>query len=190
MNTKPKIKSFPIRKTTYLLVGFFVLAILSCNSKKNEPKESKKASDAILKERLMDVNSLLTVSEDQEIEDFIARYRWQMQSAGSGLRYQIYHSGNGKKAQKGMLAQIAYKVILINGVEIYNSQKDGIREVLIGRGESESGLHEGLLLMHQGDKARLILPSHLAHGFPGDGNLIPKRATVIYDIELLNIKFP
>lgn len=177
-------------KTFILLLGLFAVALVSCKNPNDESGKSQKASDALLKERLMDVNTLLTVTEDQEIEDFIARYRWQMQSSGTGLRYQIYHKGNGTQAQKGMLAKFAYKVMLINGLVVYNSETDGTKDVLIGRGESESGLHEGILLMQKGDKARFILPSHLAHGFPGDGNLIPKRATVIYDIELLDIKIP
>jgi FKBP-type peptidyl-prolyl cis-trans isomerase len=43
------------------------------------------------------------------------------------------------------------------------------------------------LLLRVGDKARFILPSHLAHGVPGDGVKIPRRATIIYDLELINI---
>jgi FKBP-type peptidyl-prolyl cis-trans isomerase FkpA len=39
-----------------------------------------------------------------------------------------------------------------------------------------------------GDKAILILPSHLAHGLVGDENKIPPKASVIYELELLSLK--
>jgi FKBP-type peptidyl-prolyl cis-trans isomerase len=41
--------------------------------------------------------------------------------------------------------------------------------------------------MHVGDKARLILPPHLAHGLLGDENRIPARSIIVYEIELLDI---
>ena len=44
--------------------------------------------------------------------------------------------------------------------------------------------------MREGDKAKAIIPSHLAYGFIGDEKQIPKRATLIYDIEVLNVIKP
>jgi FKBP-type peptidyl-prolyl cis-trans isomerase len=49
-------------------------------------------------------------------------------------------------------------------------------------------LHEGIQLLHVGDKAIFILPSHLAHGLLGDEDKIPPHSAVIYDIELLGIR--
>ena len=57
----------------------------------------------------------------------------------------------------------------------------------MGYAEVESGLHEGVQLMRVGDKSRMIMPPHLAHGILGDGDCIPRRAIIIYDVELLNI---
>jgi FKBP-type peptidyl-prolyl cis-trans isomerase len=50
----------------------------------------------------------------------------------------------------------------------------------------ESGLHEGIKYMKKGEKARLILPPHLAHGLIGDMNKIPMNATLIYDIQVID----
>jgi len=178
------VKSYSI----YLIVLCCCLTVLYPSCKNENKQVEKPIPETEIKQKMMEVNTVLTENEDQEIEDFISRYRWNMTETGSGLRYQIYHQGNGLKAGKNMLVKIAYKVMLINGTVVYDSTKDGIKEIPLGKSDVESGLQEGILLMGQGDKARLVLPSHLAHGFPGDGNLIPKRATVIYDIELLSVE--
>ena len=77
---------------------------------------------------------------------------------------------------------------LLNGETIYRSENKGIKEFLIGKGGVESGLEEGILLLHQGDKARFIIPSHLAFGLLGDSDKIPEKASLVYDVELIKIK--
>ena len=57
----------------------------------------------------------------------------------------------------------------------------------VGFGGVESGLEEGVLLLRTGDKARFIMPPHLAHGLIGDGDCIPMRAIIIYDVELVRV---
>jgi FKBP-type peptidyl-prolyl cis-trans isomerase len=52
----------------------------------------------------------------------------------------------------------------------------------------ESGLEEGILLLREGDKAKFILPPHLAHGLLGDDNKIPARSIIVYDLELLSLE--
>jgi len=59
---------------------------------------------------------------------------------------------------------------------------------VVGHGGVESGLEEAVLLLHAGDKARIIIPSHLAYGLVGDDDKIPARATLIYEIELIELK--
>jgi len=51
-------------------------------------------------------------------------------------------------------------------------------------------LEEGLLLLHQGDKAKFIIPSHLAYGLLGDQKQIPPGATLVYDVELIQLNKP
>ena len=51
----------------------------------------------------------------------------------------------------------------------------------------ESGLHEALQLMKKNEKARLIVPSYLAHGLLGDSEQIPPQAILLIDVELLSI---
>ena len=63
------------------------------------------------------------------------------------------------------------------------------KQFRIGQGGVESGLEEGvLLLLHEGDKATFIMPPHLAHGLPGDGNRIPARSIIVYEVELVKVE--
>ena len=177
------MKLFMVMKIQiFLFISAFLM--LSCGSQSGENRQSDRKE---MQESLLGANVLLIDAEDQEILDFIDRYGWEMKATGSGLRYMIYHEGSGTKAEKDHIAHLHYNISLITGDQIYSSQEDGVRQFRIGRGGVESGLEEGILLLRVGDKARFILPSHLAHGVPGDGVKIPKRATIIYDIELVDI---
>jgi FKBP-type peptidyl-prolyl cis-trans isomerase FkpA len=170
--------------TIYFL--FVAMALAGCN----RAPETREAPDAAtLREALAETNKILLSSEDQEIRDFIDRYGWdEMQETGSGLRYWIYERGDGPRARSGHRVVIRYEIHLLTGDLVYSSQSDGPREFRIGRGGVESGLEEGILLMHEGDRAKFILPAHLAHGVPGDGVKIPKRAAIVYDVEILELK--
>ena len=145
-------------------------------------------NDDSLRAGLVKVNKKLTAKEDQDIKDYIQRHEWTMQETGTGLRYQIYKKGVGAQPKDKDKVIISFIVNLINGVECYNSKNDGLKLFVLGNAEVESGLEEGIKLMRVGDKAKLVIPSHLAFGFMGDENKIPKRATLIYDVELIEIK--
>lgn len=172
-----------VRKT-FLFIAVIVLA-LACN----RPSEQQKPSgQQVMRENLLGANAILVDKEDQEIRDFMSRYGWEMQQTGTGLRYMIYEQGLGPNARKDNIAVFHYTLRLITGDIVYSSRDDAPAEFIIGQRGVESGLDEAMLLLKKGDKAHLILPSHLAHGVPGDGAKIPRRATLIYDIEVLDIK--
>ena len=58
----------------------------------------------------------------------------------------------------------------------------------VGKGQVIRGWDEGLMLLSTGAKARLIIPSELAYGEQGAGGIIPPNATLIFDVELLEIR--
>jgi FKBP-type peptidyl-prolyl cis-trans isomerase FkpA len=175
-------------KKSFLVLGafYFIFLFSSCTSQPEDKKQAPGIRD--MKEGLLGANTLLIDAEEQEIQDFIDRHGWKMEDTGSGLKYMIYHRGNGEFAQKDQIAYIHYSIRLITGDLIYTSHQDGLKNFRIGRGGVESGLEEGILLMRKGDKARFVMPSHLAHGLPGDGVKIPRRATIVYDLELVDLK--
>lgn len=141
-----------------------------------------------LEEAFINSNKYLISLEEEAIDDFVERFGWDMKKTGSGLRYMIDNEGHGAFASYGDRAVINYSVFLLTGDPVYASDDYGPRSFIVGRGGVESGLEEGILLLRKGAKATFIMPFYLAHGVPGDGNKIPKRASIIYKIELIDLK--
>jgi FKBP-type peptidyl-prolyl cis-trans isomerase len=173
------------------IIGLLFLTLgclfIACSGKQTEEtKEDKVGQNP--RESLMKVNKTLVQSEDQQIDDFVERYAWPVKTSGTGLRYWIYEQGDGKPAREGSVARIEYTVSLLNGETVYSSKDDDPKEFTIGRGGVESGLEEGILFLKEGDRAKFILPSHLAYGLLGDQDKIPARSVLVYDLKLLKIK--
>ena len=139
------------------------------------------------KESLIRANKGLVTIDQERIEAFAERHKWDMQTTETGLWYQIYEHGDGDSASNGLIASLKYTVSLLDGTLCYSSDSTGEKTFLIGQGGVESGLEEGILKMRCGDKARFIMPPHLAHGLPGDNDKIPPRSTIVYQVELLNL---
>lgn len=107
----------------------------------------------------------------------------------SGLRYKMIHKGDGKKAENGKTVSVHYTGQLEDG-KVFDSsipRKKPI-EFTLGRGNVIEGWDEGIALLQVGDKARFVIPSHLGYGSRGAGGAIPPDATLIFDVELLDVK--
>lgn len=107
----------------------------------------------------------------------------------SGLRYKMIQKGNGKKAEKGRTVSVHYSGSLENG-QVFDSsykRKQPI-EFPLGQGHVIEGWDEGIALLQVGDKARFVIPSHLGYGSRGAGGVIPPDATLIFDVELMDVK--
>jgi len=165
-----------------------IISLIMLSACQNESRQPKSPTEKDLKEPLIEANKHVVKTENQHIEDLLRRYKWDMIETGSGLRYMIYEKGQGEKAAKGKLATLEYEVRLITGDRVYSSDEDGFLSFLIGKGEVISGLEEGILFLNVGDKAKFIIPSHLAFGLLGDDERIPGKASLIYDITLLELK--
>lgn len=107
----------------------------------------------------------------------------------SGLRYQIIQKGSGAQAKAGQTVAVHYKGMFPDGSEFDNSYKRGNPiEFPVGMGNVISGWDEGIQLLKVGDKARFVIPSHLAYGSRGAGGVIPPDATLVFDVELMHVK--
>ncbi len=107
----------------------------------------------------------------------------------SGLRYKMIQKGNGKKAENGKTVSVHYEGSLENG-KVFDSsytRKKPI-EFPLGEGNVIEGWDEGIALLQVGDKARFVIPSHLGYGSSGAGGVIPPNATLIFDVELMDVK--
>lgn len=107
----------------------------------------------------------------------------------SGLRYQIIQEGNGSSPEKGKTVSVHYKGQLPDGTVFDSSYKRNEPiEFPIGVGQVIPGWDEGIQLLKVGDKARLVIPSDLGYGSRGAGGVIPPDATLIFDVELMDVK--
>jgi len=137
---------------------------------------------------LVPVNRFLVKKNEQNIENFIARKGWTMHQTPTGLWYMIYEKGKGEAGSKGKTISFTYNSYLLDGSRCYSSDSLGVKSFKIGNGKVESGLEEAALLLHNGDRARLILPPHLAFGLLGDNNKIPPQSPLLYDLYITDLK--
>ena len=169
-----------------MLVAFTML--FSCCTQTTMDKSRVLPGNDQLNEEIINANKKVVDLEDQQIKDLIKRYGWEMIETGTGLRYMIYQSGKGDKPVIGDIATINYEIRLIAGEMVYSSKESGPKTFRIGSGGVEGGLEEAILLLRVGDKAKIIMPSHLAHGLIGDQKRIPGKATLLYDLEFAGIE--
>ncbi len=164
----------------------FLFLMIACGEKE-KPKRQQYTKEQV-KDLSVQMNTWDEKRQNDEINQYIKAHDWQMEMTPTGLRYMLLKTGKGPLAKKGQIAKVVYKISLLDGTICYSSDKDGPKDFLIGKDYVESGVHEGIQLMHEGDKMRFILPSHLAQGLTGDQTQIPPLSSVIYEIELLGLK--
>ena len=171
-----------INKIIICFVFSFLLFSTNCKQNSTAPEEI-----VIQKEDLIEWNRNIMNLNRDIIEKYIKRHEWEMNLSESGLYWQIYYTTNNQKIQSGDIVSFNYTTSLLSGEKIYSSSVNGPRELIIDKNQEESGLNEGIKKMKLGEKARLILPPHLAFGVAGDGGKIPPYAPVIFDIEIISI---
>ena len=100
----------------------------------------------------------------------------------SGLQYTVIKEGNGRKPKA--TDQVGF---LLDGTVFDSSVQRG-EPATFGLQQVIAGWTEGLQLMQEGAKYRFFIPYRLAYGEGGAGNMIPPFATLIFDVELLEVK--
>ncbi len=104
----------------------------------------------------------------------------------SGLQYEVLTEGTGKKAQATDQVKCHYEGTLIDGTLFDSSVKRG-EPAVFGVNQVIPGWVEALQLMPEGSKWRLYIPSDLAYGARGAGEMIPPHSTLIFDVELIQV---
>lgn len=107
----------------------------------------------------------------------------------SGLKYVDLRSGEGASPRFGQKAVVHYTGWLTDGTKFDSSVDRGEPfEFLIGAGQVIQGWDEGVKTMKVGGKRKLIIPPALGYGARGAGRVIPPNATLVFDVELLDVK--
>ena len=122
-------------------------------------------------------------------EELIGELSQGFEKTESGLRYKFIARGKGTKAEAGKKVSVHYKGMLADGTVFDSSykRKEPI-EFPLGKGHVIEGWDEGIQLLQVGDQARFVIPPHIAYGQRGAGGVIPPNATLIFDVELVDVK--
>ena len=105
----------------------------------------------------------------------------------SGLQYKILKLGNGPKPDENDIVKVNYKGTLINGNQ-FDSSYDRGAPAEFQLNTVIKGWAEGLQLMPEGSKFILYVPENLAYGASGVGTVIEPFSTLIFEVELLEVK--
>jgi FKBP-type peptidyl-prolyl cis-trans isomerase FkpA len=130
--------------------------------------------------------------DDKILQDYFAKNHINAQRTPSGLYYSITRPGSGQNVHAGQDVSMNYIGKFLDGKKFdanvdENDKPVGGRGPLdfkIGVGQVIRGWDEGVMLLNQGSKATLYIPSALAYGAQGIGP-IPPNSVLIFDVELL-----
>lgn len=126
---------------------------------------------------------MLTIGQTLDLKNFT--------QDASGIKYQIVTPGKGRKPNLGETVSVHYTGYLLDGVDKvgkkFDSSKDRNQtfQFKLGRGQVIKGWDTSLADMHIGESRIVILPPNLAYGSQAVGNVIPRNATLIFEIDLI-----
>lgn len=104
----------------------------------------------------------------------------------SGLQYLVLKEGNGRSPKATDKVKCHYEGFLIDGTVFDSSVQRG-EPAVFGLDQVITGWTEGLQLMKEGGKTRFFIPYMLGYGETGAGQMIPPFATLVFDVELLEV---
>lgn len=105
----------------------------------------------------------------------------------SGLQYEVLEAGDGAKPGPEDVVEVHYRGTLVDGTEFDSSYSRG-QPVSFGVSQVIPGWTEALQLMPVGSKWKLAIPSDLAYGAGGAGQIIGPNAALVFEVELLSIQ--
>lgn len=173
-----------IKKFQIFIISALFLTLFSC-------QENKKVESAVprwTQEQSTNINEKFTKEEELRIRLYLKqRKNWKVTKTGTGLRYWIYDDKEGPTAQEGNQVQVSFDIQLLDGTPVYKTEDNNLSTFKVDHADIESGVMEAVKYLSEGDKAKLILPSHIGHGLLGDFHKIPPLEVLVIDIQLVKI---
>ena len=110
-------------------------------------------------------------------------------TTASGLKYEDTKVGTGPEAKAGQTAVVHYTGWLTNGTKFDSSKDRGQPFTFpLGGGRVIKGWDEGVQGMKVGGTRKLTIPSNLGYGAQGAGGVIPPNATLVFEVDLLELR--
>lgn len=123
-----------------------------------------------------------------QLSDKIPAVNGNATKSESGLIIVHVQPGTGKEAQPGKAVSVHYSGYLTDGTKFDSSEGGEPIAFMLGAGQVIEGWDEGLTGMKVGEKRRLIIPPELGYGARGAGGVIPPNATLVFDVELMDVQ--
>ena len=120
---------------------------------------------------------------------FVEKNWPEAKKTSTGIRYIVLREGQGPNAKPGDKVSILYIGRLLNGT-IFDQNQDREKPIMVHvkRGEVIEGWDQILQFMKKGEKRLVIIPPELAYGTRGQPPSIPRSATLVFEIEILEIQ--
>ncbi len=142
------------------------------------------------------VRSKLAIEKETEIKEYNLIFEKKMMAKHpdavkieSGLLYVPLKTGTGPASKTGDRVEIHYTGVLEDGKKFDSSRDRGKPiQFVIGKGEVIKGWDLGIIGMKKGEMRRLLISYPLAYGERGYPGIIPPKATLIFDVELVDFK--
>lgn len=126
-------------------------------------------------------------TDDKTITAYLAKNNLKAQKTESGVYVVTTRPGTGPGVTPGDSVRVLYTGKLLNGKTFDQNLTSGL-SYPAGQGFLIPGWEEGVLQMKQGEKATVIVPSHLGYGEQGSPGAIPPNSILVFDLELVNVK--
>lgn len=110
-----------------------------------------------------------------------------VKETASGLQYKVVREGKGKSPKATSSVTVHYVGTLLDGTVFDSSRERGDNPISFALNQVISGWTEGLQLMQEGAVYEFYIPSHLAYGDRGAGQMIKGGATLIFEVELIEV---
>lgn len=154
------------------------------------PKYNPEEANAIIQNHMQAASEKQFGKNKEEGEKFLAENKTKegVKTTASGLQYEVISEGSGKTPGAEDNVTVHYHGTLINGT-VFDSSVERNDPATFGVHQVIPGWTEALQLMKEGDKFRLYVPQELAYGAnPHPGGAIKPYETLIFDVELLEVK--
>ncbi len=177
--------------STALWLSISILPLWICAScgEQEKPENNQIYNHTKIKQQFIKANQQVVVKESDEMDYYQKSHHMAFVKTKDGIRYFVYKpSAKGDSIKNDQIIKMNYTVSLLDGTECYSSKTTGPKEFKVGNEDIEDGIHKAVLYLKNGDKALILIPSHLAHGLLGDSKKIPPQSPIIYDIEILSVK--
>ena len=136
-------------------------------------------NSAAVKEHMINANRVVIRSEETQIECYLQRRNWSTTPLPCGARYMTYTPGTGAAVNPDDTVAVQYRLEALDGSAFYTDQTDTL---VVGRHQVTVALDDLLQQMRYGGQAWLIAPSNSAYGVVGDGDRVPSRTVIVYNV--------